>query len=101
MTDYQSSIAVKILGQDYKVKCPPDKIADLQESAYYLDKLMQEIRDGGHVLSLDRIAVVAALNVTHEMLTLKKQKNSYIDLLNKRIVDLQQKIDRALVSEAA
>jgi cell division protein ZapA len=96
----ENSITVKILGQEYKVKCPPDKIAELQECAVHLDNLMREIRDGGNILSLDRVAVIAALNVAHEMLLLKKQKNNYIDQLNKRIIELQNKIESALASES-
>lgn len=92
-------IAVKILGQDYKIKCPPDKIAELQESANYLDRIMHDIRDGGQVLGLDRVAVIAALNIAHEMLSLKKQKNAYIETLSKRITDLQNRIEQALAIE--
>ncbi len=101
MNDQQTSVTVKILGQDFKVKCPPDKIVELQESALHLDQKMQEIRDSGAVLGADRVAVIAALNIAHEMLILKKQKNAYIDTLSKRILDLQIKIERALASEPA
>lgn len=96
-----NSIAVKILGQEYKIKCPPDKIAELQESAVYLDRMMQEIRESSTILSLDRIAVIAALNTAHDMLILKKQKHAYIDSLSKRIQDLQQKIQQTLTTETA
>lgn len=92
-------IAVKILGQEYKIKCPPDKIAELQDSANYLDRIMHDIRDGSQVLGLDRVAVIAALNIAHEMLTLKKQKNAYIETLSKRITDLQGRIEQALAIE--
>ena len=94
-----NSIAVKILGQEYKVKCPPDKVAELQESAVYLDHLMQEIRDNSNVFSLDRIAVMAALNTAHDMLILKKQKHAYIDTISKRIQDLQYKIQQTLTAD--
>lgn len=96
-----NSISVKIMGQEYKVKCPPDKIAELQESAVYLDRLMHEIRESSNILSLDRIAVIAALNTAHEMLILKRQKHAYIDSLSKRIGDLQQKIQQTLATEQA
>lgn len=99
MNEQANSIIVKILGLDYKVKCPSDKITELQEAAIHLDNIMQEIRDGSNIVSLDRVAVVAALNVTHEMLTLKRQKNAYIELLNQRIQELQHKIELALASE--
>lgn len=97
--DIANSVAVKIMGQEYKIKCPPDKFSELQESAVYLDHLMQEIRDGGNILSMDRVAVIAALNIANDMLVLKRQKQVYIDMLSKRILELQQKIDQALTPE--
>ena len=91
-----NSISVKIMGQEYKIECPPDKVAELQESAIYLDRLMHEIRDNANIVSLDRIAVMAALNTAHDMLILKKQKRDYIDTLSQRIQDLQQKIQQTV-----
>lgn len=101
MSDSANSITVKILGQEYKVKCPPDRMNELQEAALHLNKMMQEIRDNSAILSADRIAVIAALNVTHEMLILKKQKQLHIDTLSKRIQELHDKIAQALMTDAA
>lgn len=91
---------VKILGQEYKVKCPPDKVAELQESASYVHHAMQEVRDTGRVVGIDRVAVITALNIAYEMLMLRKQKQAYIDGLSQRIFELQEKIEAALNAEA-
>jgi cell division protein ZapA len=58
-----------------------------------------EIRDHGHVVGIDRIAVLAALNIAYDMLVLKKQKQAYIDGLSERIFELQEKIEMVLNGE--
>jgi len=62
------TVTVKILDKDYQVACPADQEAELLVSAKYLDKQMRTIRDSGKVIGLERIAVMAALNISHELL---------------------------------
>jgi len=62
------TVTVHILGKPYQVACPPEQEAELVVSANYLDKQMQTIRDTGKVIGLERIAVMAALNISHELL---------------------------------
>src|SRR5262245_48067862 len=62
------TVSVKILDKEYQVACQPEEVDDLAASARYLDKQMKAIRDTGKVLGLDRVAVMAALNVTHDYL---------------------------------
>lgn len=61
-------IDVTIFGRQYKVACSEDERAELVEAVGYLDKKMREIRDRGKVAGVDRIAVMAALNIAHELL---------------------------------
>jgi len=61
-------VTVRILEKDYQVACPQDQEAELLVSAKYLDKQMRGIRDSGKVIGLERIAVMAALNISHELL---------------------------------
>lgn len=63
---------VSILGRDYKVACKESERAELTEAVSLLDARMREIRDGGKVASIDRIAVMAALNLAHEALRAKR-----------------------------
>ena len=63
-----NTVAVKILDKEYQVACPEDQEADLLVSAKYLDKQMRDIRDTGKVIGLERIAVMAALNISYELL---------------------------------
>ena len=88
-----STTKVKLLDRDFEVKCPPDKIADLQESARYLDGKMREVVHQGRIQSLDRVAAIAALNVVHELRTQKEQNHNYMDTISQRIQSLHNKIE--------
>ena len=63
-----SRVSVKILEKEYHVACPPEERPALLDSAEYLNRKMREIRDSGKVIGLDRIAVMAALNIVNELL---------------------------------
>jgi len=63
-----NTVTVKILDKEYQVACPAEQEAELMVSAKYLDKQMRGIRDTGKVIGLERIAVMAALNISHELL---------------------------------
>ena len=62
------TVTVKILEKEYQVACPEDQEAELVVSAKYLDKQMRSIRETGKVIGLERIAVMAALNISFELL---------------------------------
>ncbi|HEY2817314.1 MAG TPA: cell division protein ZapA [Casimicrobiaceae bacterium] len=61
-------IDVTIFGRQYKVACDEDERAELAEAVAHLDKKMREIRDRGKVAGVDRIAVMAALNIMHDLM---------------------------------
>ncbi|MCG5494443.1 cell division protein ZapA [Ectothiorhodospira variabilis] len=89
-------VTVQILGKEYRVACPEEQRHALIASANLLDRRMKEIRDTGKVVGGDRIAVMAALNITHELLTLKDQQAD----VDKRIQALRARVDSALDKEA-
>ena len=62
------TVIVKLLDKEYQVACPPGQQQALQQSAHYLDKQMRSIRANGKVIGLERIAVMAALNISNELL---------------------------------
>lgn len=68
-----SLVTVKILEKEYQVACPEEQEAELVVSAKYLDKQMRDIRGSGKVIGLERIAVMAALNISHELLQSSEQ----------------------------
>ena len=99
MTTEISVVNVKIMDRDFKVRCPKEKIPELEESASYLNSKMREMHSRGEkIVSLDRIAVIAALNIAYDLIVHKRQNNSYISAIVNRIYRLQNKISQALVT---
>lgn len=68
MNDIYAHVSVRILEKEYQVSCPASERADLLDSAELLNAKMRQIRDSGKVVGLDRIAVMAALNMANELL---------------------------------
>ena len=64
----KETVIVKILDKEYQVACPPDEEAALTQAARYLDQHMRDIRSTGKVIGLERVAIMAALNISHELL---------------------------------
>ena len=62
---------ISIMGREFRVACEPDEQKSLQEAVDYLNRKMQEIKDQGKINGLDRIAIMAALNISHEFLTVR------------------------------
>jgi len=70
------ALTVRILGKDYVIACPEGEEDELLRSAHYVDEKMQIIRGSGKIMGSDRIAVMAALNIAHEMLTANSIENN-------------------------
>ncbi|MGH8278070.1 MAG: cell division protein ZapA [Gammaproteobacteria bacterium] len=68
MSEELARVTVQILDKEYQVACPEEERSVLIESAELLNRKLQEIRAAGKVVGLDRIAVMAALNLSHEIL---------------------------------
>jgi len=60
---------VSIMGREYRVLCPDGERDSLLQAVAYLDKNMRDIKAGGKVVGIERIAVMAALNIAHELLS--------------------------------
>jgi cell division protein ZapA len=92
-------IDVTILGREFTVSCTDEEREGLMDAVRYVDAKMREIRDSGKVLSSERIAVMAALNISHELLNVKSG-NIDIGGFKRSIIDMQFKIDEALNPQA-
>ncbi|MEM1263754.1 MAG: cell division protein ZapA [Pseudomonadota bacterium] len=96
MTDIYAHVTVRILEKEYQVSCPAEERADLLDSAELLNRQMREIRDSGKVVGLDRIAVMAALNMANELLQTRNRDESLESSLGKRIKSMSERIDSAI-----
>ena len=90
---------INILGKEYTVACPEDKRDELVATAAYLDKNMREIQQSGAVLGTERVAVMAALNITHDLLTLRQDTGLSLEL-ETRIKKLRRSLEEALDGQA-
>ena len=92
MSKSPTTVEVSILDKDYLVACPEDQQDALRRAARHLDSKMREIRTTGKVLGTERIAVMAALNITHELLEDSSVSGAADDLLK----SMDEKLDSAL-----
>jgi len=91
-----TTVSVKILEKEYQVNCPEDEIDQLTASARYLDAQMRSIRDSGKVLGLDRMAVMAALNIANDLLHIKKERTTVSTTVDRKVGELTQRVESAL-----
>ena len=99
MTDVRT-VSVNILDKEYQVACPADQEAELIVSASYLDRQMRTIRETGKVIGLERIAVMAALNISHELLRASEEDEVMAEptVSGDSVANLTRKIDEAIFS---
>ena len=93
------TIEVSILGRNYKVACEDGERDALMQAVEYLDAKMGEIRKGGKVSGTDRIAVMAALNIAHELLSTKLGGSFDIGQAKRRIESIEAKLDEAIARQ--
>jgi cell division protein ZapA len=96
MADKHTTVSVRILEKEYQVACPDDEVEALTASARFLDHQMSEIRDTGKVFGLDRIAVMAALNIANELLSDKGHVDAVTGEVQDKIQSLTDRISKAL-----
>jgi len=96
MSQSPEPVTVRIVDREYRVMCTPDQRRTLMESALFLDQQMREIRDSGKVSSMDKIAVMVALNLAEEVLKLRHQMHERHDQVDSRVRDLADRLDRTL-----
>jgi cell division protein ZapA len=96
MSESTTTVSVKILDKEYQVSCSAEEVDALTASARFLDQKMRQIREGGKVFGLDRIAVMAALNIANDFLTSNNASSGARETVNTRLEDLSERIGQAL-----
>ena len=94
-----NTVTVHILDKEYCIACPADERANLESAARYLDGKMREIRSGGKVIGADRVAVMAALNITHDLLHKQQRLDQEADSTRAKVRDLLERVDGALAAD--
>ena len=93
-------VSIHIMGNEYHVSSPEDEIQKLEEAARALDKRMREIKEGGRIMGLERVAVMAALNLSYEVMHGESTSAEQTAQIDQRIQKLQEKVDGALAANA-
>ncbi len=91
-----SPVVVKILGKEYQIACPEEDKPALMASAQLLSDNMEKIRSSGKVVGLDRIAVMAALNIAHELINIKDDEGQDSRETSRKLSLLKEKVSAFL-----
>lgn len=91
-----AQVSVRILEKEYQFACPASERNDLLNSAEFLNAKMRQIRDSGKVVGLDRIAVMAALNLANDLLKNRNQGETVDSSLGLRLKSMRERVESAL-----
>jgi cell division protein ZapA len=94
-----NTLTVQILDKEYCIACPSDERSNLESAARYLDGKMREIRSSGKVIGADRVAVMAALNITHELLHKQQQHDQQASANREQMRSLLERANSALAKD--
>ncbi|MBM4196079.1 MAG: cell division protein ZapA [Gammaproteobacteria bacterium] len=97
MTD-ASRVNIRILDKEYQIACPPEERNALLDSADMLNVKMREIRDSGRVVGLERIAVMAALNLANDLIRSRNRGEHLETKAKARVRAMRERVETALTS---
>jgi len=87
-----SPVSVNILGKEYQVACPDEEKDALIASAQMVHNNMEQLRSTGKIVGLDRIAVMTALNLAHDLINLQNSDDGGMEEVNKTILQMKDKV---------
>jgi cell division protein ZapA len=96
MNEPFAQVSVRILDKEYQVACPASERTELLDSAEVLDAKMREIQNTGRIVGLDRIAVMAALNMANDLLRAQARDRELDGDVSSRLKDISDRVDSAL-----
>lgn len=90
-------VSVRILDREYRVMCKPEERRGLMEAALYLDSQMREARESGKLTSMEKIAVMCALNLSDELLKLRQENLDRRERVDQRVSDLARRLEQSSI----
>lgn len=100
MSNESIPVTIQIMDSEYRLVCPEAECEALLEAGRYLNQKMLEIRDAGKVFGVDRIAVMAALNIAYELIECRHEGAELDHFTDQRVQDLLHKVELALNKSA-
>ena len=94
------ALQISVMGREFRVACPEHEQKGLLEAVDYLNKKMDEIRDNGKVVGLERIAIMAALNIAHELLSIRVGGGFDIAEVKRRMNHMETILDQAMFDQS-
>jgi cell division protein ZapA len=98
MSTDAKGMQISVMGREFRVACEPDEQQALLEAVDYLNRKMQDIKEQGKITGLDRIAIMAALNISHEFMT-TRVGNFDVAEIRRRIINIEAALDQALAEQ--
>jgi cell division protein ZapA len=92
----KGGLDVSIMGREFRISCTEDEQKDLLKATEYLNNKMREIRDSGKVIGVERIAIMAALNIAHELLSSRMEGGFDVGEFKRRMTSMQAVIDQVM-----
>ncbi len=96
MNESTAQVSVRILDKEYQVACPANERTDLLDSAEVLNARMLEIRDSGRIVGIDRIAVMAALNMANDLLHAQARDRTFDGDVSSRLKLISDRVESVL-----
>ena len=100
MSAEPKGLQINIMGREFRVACPEEEQKGLLEAVDYLNQKMHEIKDHGKVIGLERIAIMAALNIAHEFLSTKVGGGFDIAEIKRKISGMETVLDQAISDQS-
>jgi len=99
-TPASEPVALRLIDREFLIACAPEEREGLLQAAAYLDRKMRELRANAKTPGFDRLAVLAAISITHEFLALRKQHEGSGHDVGERLAALRRRLDAALEAQA-
>ena len=96
MSNSSEPVALRLIDREFLIACAPEEREGLLESAAYLDRKMRELRANAKTPGFDRLAVLAAISITHEFLALRKQHSGADQSVGDILSAMRRKLEAAL-----
>jgi cell division protein ZapA len=93
------TLSINIMGREFSITCPDEEQEEIQLAAAYLDRKIHEIKAEGKVIGSDRIAIIAALSIAHELLMMRNGTGFDMGEFKRRIVSLKKKVDEVMIKK--
>ncbi len=99
MSQEVKAIDVTVMGREFRVACPEEDEDALLASVDYLNRKMHEIRDAGKVIGVERIAIMAAMNIAHELLSTRVTGSFDVGEFKRRMHSMEEQLDLAIADQ--